>query len=528
MKSPFNRLRSFPVLLLLALARLHAVAADDPKNILLIIGDDHSLEAYGAYGAPKARTPNLDRLAAEGMRFANAFTNSPAGQNSRLSMLAGRLPHTIGVTQHDYREKRSELDKPTTGDWNNDCVTIAHLLAFSGFGTFASGSMYFPNEEARYGYNQTYTFLDAQNQIFARPMRAAPEGLPAQVPTWRVFLEATRIWLDSANLPMPYYAEDMPVTEFINHADDFIRKQAGKPFFCTVAFMEPHAPFAYPIEMAGLFRAEDFNAPAPGPEDVDEIPQVFLGLTQAEKNGTLAAYHTAANYLDNSVGELLKRLDNAGVADRTVVIYLSDSGYMLGQHGWFEKHCLYDPAVRVPLVVRWPGVTKPGSTCDEFVELVDILPTIAQLAGVRIPVWAEGRSLVPLLRGEAGAGRSSVFAEFLDNQEAMLRDARYKLIYTRGKMERRDGFMADAFREGRKIKLFDLQQDPGETKNVAGDTVHRDRIEAMKKEMLARFALSLPGGIGLPDDAPIEDKLDLLLIPREWWQHAEALIRQKL
>lgn len=497
--------------------------AADPPNILLIIADDHSPALFGAYGSAKAKTPNLDKFAASGMKFTRAFANSPAGQPSRLSMLAGRLPHSIGVTMNDYQERKDE------GDWNHDRVTMADFLGFLGHRTFASGSMYFANEDARYGFGMTFTFHDAQVQLEERGAKPPPDGLAAADAVFRPFVDPPRVWLNSANLPMGYYAEDFPDAAFIQRAADFMGARRADPFFCAVGFMEPKAPFAYPIEFAGTFRAEEFEAPKVAPEERDEQPSVFANLTESERRGSIAACFTASAYLDQSVGNLLDKLEKSGAAGQTVVIYVSDSGCMLGEHGWFEKHCLYDPAIRVPLVIRWPGVTRPGSTCDELVELIDLFPTIAEMCGARIPPTAEGASLAPLLRGDANArGRSAIFSEYLDTEEATIREGRYKLVYRTGNRTRSDGFVNSTRpKPPRAERLYDLQADPGETKNLAGDPAQRGRVEGMKQEMARRLRSGLPSGIGLPTAATLDEQLDLLLIPRELWERVDRMLRQE-
>src|SRR6185437_9088956 len=149
------------------------------------------------------------------------------------------------------------------------------------------------------------------------------------------------------------------------------------------------------------------------------------------------------------------------------VVYLGDHGYMLGQHGRFEKHCFYEPAIRVPLLVRWPGRLPEGRKVEEMVELVDLFPTVLELLGLPHPPDLHGRSLVPLLKDRPGSeGRDVVFGEYLENEEAMARSGRYKLIVGTGRRVRQDGYKNDHPLPGPYERLYDLQADPGETTDL--------------------------------------------------------------
>ena len=157
----------------------------------------------------------------------------------------------------------------------------------------------------------------------------------------------------------------------------------------------------------------------------------------------MAAYATSAEFLDKNVGLVLDALDRSGHGANTLVIFTSDHGYLLGQHGRFEKHCCYEPAVRAALLMRFPASIQPGHATGALVELIDLVPTILELCGEPAPANLDGRSLTSLLRNQTSVHRERVIAEYADNQEAMVRTERWKLIYCAGSRRRRDGYALD-------------------------------------------------------------------------------------
>src|SRR6185369_11301712 len=188
------------------------------------------------------------------------------------------------------------------------------------------------------------------------------------------------------------------------------------PFFLMVSFYEPHSPFHFPVEFAGWHKADEFTASKVGPEDDWQIPEIFRGLTDREKQGIAAAYYTSVEFLDKNVGIVLDALEKAGLAENTLVVAIGDHGYMLGQHGRFEKHCGYDPAIRVPLVMRYAGKINPAQSTTALVELIDVVPTVLEFCGLSIPPAVQGKSLVRVLSGQATSHRDHVTIEYAENE----------------------------------------------------------------------------------------------------------------
>ena len=468
--------------------------AEAPRrlNVLWICADDHAAYVIGAYGNRRVHTPNLDRLAAEGMRFDRAFCSSPVCTASRDSFITGRYPRTIGVTQ-----LKTPLPQGET--------TLAHVLKGVGYDTAAIGKMHFNNNET-YGFDLRRDLGYHDAELAERGKKPIPPDVAVQ-PTWRPFRDPAPIWLNAGNLPIAEVDADTDATYFVEETERFLSKPREKPFFLFVSFYEPHSPFCFPVEDRGRFQPSSFPVPPVGPEDAGQIPAVFRDLTAAEKHGIAAAYYTSVEFLDRKVGQVLAALDKSGQAQNTVVLYTADHGYLLGQHGRFEKHCSYEEAIRNPLFMRCPAVIPSGRSTSALVEFVDIFPTVLDLCGVKIPANVQGRSLVPLLEGRTKAHRTEVFVEYAPNEEAAIRDERWKLIFERGVQPRADGYDTGLPLPGRTIRLYDLKNDSSEMHNVAGLPENAERV----KQMLGRLAEHLRSTAREPALVPkTADPLELL------------------
>jgi choline-sulfatase len=461
-------LRTAALALLLALPGLAAAAEPRRPNVLWIIADDHAPYVMGAYGNHLVHTPNLDRLAAEGLRFDRAYCNSPVCTASRQSFLTGRYPRTLGVTQ-----LQTPLPEGT--------VTLAHRLKAAGYDTAAFGKMHF-NSNFTHDFDRRLDLPDHARYLREHGKSPLPAGVEVQ-PPWRPFKDPARVWLNSDCRPFGAVDDDMPDTWLARQAADFLTRPHDRPFFLMVSLYEPHSPFRFPVEYRGRHRPEEFTVPKVGPEDDDQVPAVFRDLTDREKQGIAAAYYTSVEHVDANVGRVLEALERSGRAGDTLVVYIGDHGYLLGQHGRFEKHCSYEEAVRAPLLVRWPGHVKPGRSTAALVEFVDIAPTVLEACGLPIPPEVQGRSLTRLLDGSADRHRDHVTVEYAENEEAMVRTDRWKLVYCTGLRQRQDGYATGRALPGRTVKLFDLGADPGEFTNLASRPEQAERVAEMTRQL---------------------------------------------
>lgn len=469
-----------------------------PPNVLWICADDYTPDACGAYGNRVARTPNIDRLAREGVRLDRAFAACPLSTPSRQSFWTGRYPRTIGVTL-------SPTPLP------DDEVTLPARLRAAGYEIAAFGKTHFycprPHEfDVRLDYDEYRQWLAAKG---SEPLPSGVEVLGK----WRPFGDPPAVWLNAGVLPFAAVDDDMFGTYLARNAAEYLRKPHARPFFCYVSTFETHSPFNFPADWPFRHAADEFRVPGITDDDVADMPDEFRELTERDRRGIVAAYHTCANFMDRNVGTVLDALEEADLANDTLVLFTSDHGYFLGQHGRFEKHSCYDPGIRAAVVARWPNRFPANHSTDALVELPDLAPTVLEACGMEVPPEMQARTLLPLLRGETNSHRDRVFVEYADNAEAGVRTDRWKLVYCAGTRRRRDGYArSDDPRPW--LKLFDLHADPGERVNLAGRADVAEIEAELLRSLADHVARTARGGRPLGTDDP-RDVLDLHLDPRD-------------
>lgn len=483
-----------------AIGALGGVAVrSQPKrkpNFLFLIADDHAGYVLGADGNKIAQTPNLDRLAAEGTRFAAHHCNSPVCTPSRQSLLTGQMPHMAGVTR-----------LPTPLDAAKP--TVAKQFQRAGYKTAVFGKMHFnqPSRAGLHGFDTMMCEDAVQRDWAARSKRAVPDGVKVK-PRWQPFKDPARIWLNAAKEPFGAYDEDMKGTHIVRLASQYMEENKDKPFALWVSLMEPHSPYDFPLEDRGAFDPKQFAVPRVGPRDGPQIPLIFRDLSDAEKQGINAAYYTSVRFLDRNMGRVLAKLRDLRLEDDTYVVYMADHGYCLGQHGRFEKHCGYDAALRVPLIMRWPGRVRRGVVRD-FTEHIDVPATICDLMDLDALPVQHGGSLRAYLEGRKASPRDHIFSEYLENEEAYIKTDRYKLIYCTGRRERGDGYKTDQPTPGRYVRLYDHANDPGEFSDVAA--AQPEVVKKLSAMILERFRRTHPEAGAEPASNP----LDWYLRPRD-------------
>ena len=489
------------------LASSTAIAAQGGRkpNFVFIIADDHAGYVLGADGNKKVSTPNLDHFASQGVRFARHYCNQPVCTPSRQSLLTGQMPSAAGVTV-----LKTSLDpsKPT----------LPKQFKSSGYRTAVFGKMHMnrPSAAGLYGFDEMMTEQDINKAWSATPLkRELPAGI-GRKPRWQPFKDPARIWLNADKLPFPRYYEEMRGTFTANRAIDWLtqHKSDAEPFALWVSFPEPHSPYDFPIDLKDQYDPKTFEAPKVGPEDAGQIPLIFRDLSTADKQGIAASYYTSVSALDRNVGDVLRALDKLGLAENTCVLYMADHGYCIGQHGRFEKHCGYEPALRVPLLARFPGRILRGAVVNDFTEHIDVAATITDLMGLdRLPVQ-HGQSLRPYLEGKKPAApRKEIFSQYLENEEVFAADDRWKFIFGSGRRKRTDGYGTDNPTPGRYLKLYDKKTDPGEFFNVAAK--HPDVVAAMQQSILRRYRTTHPDAAKEPKGVSAAEAIEFYVVPRD-------------
>jgi arylsulfatase A-like enzyme len=482
-----------------------AGAAAQPKprpNFLFVLADDHAGYVLGADGNALASTPNLDRLAGEGTRFAGHYCNSPVCTPSRQSFFTGLLPHAAGVTR---------LPTPLAPDR----PTLARQFRASGFRTAVFGKMHFnrPAAPGLHGFDELLT-EDELQAAWLRDIRPAPltDGVRVK-PPWRPFRDPARVWLNADALPFPRETAQMKGSYLADRAIEYLHRADDRPFALWVSFQEPHSPFDFPLAYRGRFDPRRFTPPRVGPEDGPQIPLIFRDLSPDDRRGIIAAYYTSVAFLDWNIGRVLNALRERGLDENTFVVYMADHGYDLGHHGRFEKHCGYDPAMRVPLLMRWPGRVRQGVVRD-LTEHVDVTATIADLMDIRPLPVLHGRSLRPYLEtGRHPAPRDHIFSEYLENEEAYIRTAEWKFIFCSGARRRTDGYETDNPTPGRYRRLYHLAKDPEEMHDVSA--ANPRVVERLESLLLARFRETHPEHAAEPQRLSRAEAIEFYLRPRD-------------
>jgi arylsulfatase A-like enzyme len=459
-------------LAVLVLLRGAAGAAERP-NFVFLFADDQRYDAMsvvqkeqGASGRfPWFKTPSMDRLAAEGVRFRNAFVVNSLCSPSRACFLTGRYSHANGIWNN-----RTPLDAKA--------VTHASLLRAKGYSTGYVGKWHMGQQSARPGFDW-YASFTGQGTYFNANFLVNGKG------------EKADEWTDDRSA---------------DYAIRFLEKGRAKdkPFLLVVGFKAPHGPFTPPKR-----RADDFAG-----ETARKVPN--LGLrpgfnldrdVKEKKGGGKATvnlnYFRCIAGVDDNVGKVLKALDRLKLAENTVVVYSSDNGFYLGEHGLADKRSGYEESIRIPLIVRWPKSGLKGVTRDDMVLNFDLAPTFLDLAGVAVPKEMHGKSWRPLLAKERPKApfRTSFFYEYFResggkkakptslggfNTPTMtaVRTVTHKLLKYRGRPEW--------------TELFDLAADPYETKNLFKDEKHAEVRKKLEKEhdRLAKvFGYKVPGSV---------------------------------
>ena len=428
----------------------------DPRsrpNIIFLCTDDQAQWAVGAYGNREIKTPNMDRLAARGAIFRNAFTITPVCSPSRAALMTGRYPSELGIA--DWIDPRKEPDVGLAPE----AVTWPELLQRSGYATMLAGKWHLGTRDefppTRQGFDRFFGFRDGRNQPI--DPRLEVDGQLRQL---------------KGSLP------DLLVDEGLR----FIDRHRQTPFLLSIHFRAPHTPYGpVPEADSAPYRTLDPTIP-----DVPGLPRERVKQLYRE-------YFASVSSVDRNLGRLLSKLDEWGLGERTVVIFTSDHGYMIGQHGlWHKGNAawltegkkgfrpnMFDDAIRVPLILCWPGVVAPGTVIDRVISNLDVFPTILGIARLGTPSNLEIRrkSFVSLLRGgESGNWDDTLFGQY-DMHHYQI--ARMRMVRTP------EWKLVRHFEPGGQDELYHLTNDPGETRDLerSAEPEHRSQRAALARRL---------------------------------------------
>jgi arylsulfatase A-like enzyme len=450
------------------------IAADRP-NVVWLFSDDHAFQAVGAYGGrfeSEGLTPNLDRLASEGMIFDRAYVANSICAPSRATLLTGKHSHLNGKLTNKE-------------NFDHDQPQFQKILQESGYQTAMIGKIHLAGMMQGFDY---WEVLPGQGD-YHNPKFVTAEGqTPYEGHSTDIITDRALNWLESGR------DDSKPFMLMVHY------KAAHRRWAPAERFIEPFSTRSFP-EPGNLLDDYEGRGPAAHNQKMTIATHMSLGadlkvskrperkaflagkelsgeeLTRWKYQAYMQDYMACVAGIDENVGRILKYLEEMGLEKNTVVMYSSDQGFYLGEHGWFDKRFIYEESFRTPLLARWPGVIKPGRRNDDLVQNIDFAETFLDIAGAPVPEDMQGRSLVPLMKGRTPKDwRTSLYYRYYEGgghgvaQHEGVTDKRYKLIrFYPGKDEH--------------WELFDLKTDPAEMVSVYENPEYREIAERLQAEL---------------------------------------------
>ncbi len=483
---------------------------ESPPNILFIMTDEMRWDSMGIAGHPLAKTPNIDRLAGEGSYYSTAYTSAPICSPSRRAFFTGRYSHQHGVVDNTKQSLANdgEVDLPT-------------LLKHHGYTTAIAGKLHFYPQKHDWSFDffwsrggegsgRQESYRDYMKRKYGKSAFQTVDG-SMPYPDDPLGRDIARYGFEKEDYET-YWLTDRSI-EFLQ-----LQKKRGEPFFLFTSFNEPHSPYKAVEPYASMYDSSSL--------DIPEIPEIArqARAEALERNIKGASRHLVddpemvkqltAQYLghvtnvDDNIGRLLAELDRLELSANTIVVFTADHGNMLGDHGRWFKGVMYEGSARIPLIIKAgedtaaARVFNHGRVITEVVENVDVMPTLLELASLAIPPQIMGVSLVKLTAGQEDSWSNRAYSQ---RTRFMVRDGDYKLIADQSVL---DGGLPK--KEGNKsgkesaldklhppVELYNLSADPGEAKNLAGQSSQQRRLVEML-EMLRHWQATKPGPITIP------------------------------
>ncbi len=459
--------------------------APGPPNIVFIMADDHGWQAISAYGSALNSTPNIDRIAAGGMRFDRAFVTNSICAPSRAVILTGVHSHLNGV--------------PTNVEsFDGSQPTFPALLRDSGYSTAMIGKWHLKSTPTGFDH---YEVLVGQGPYYNPPMIRDGERVEHTGYTTDIITDLAIDWLRAGREPgKPFLLMCQHKAPHRNwqpgpaHLNDYDYEQLPEPPTLFDDWTDNASP-ARAQEMTIARHMNDHDLKLEPQTELNEDQRAIWDAAYEDENEAFRGaglqgddlvrwkyqryakdYLRCVQSLDDGVGRILDELEAQGLADNTIVVYTSDQGWYLGEHGWYDKRWMYEESFRTPLLVRWPGVAEPGSVSTDLVQNLDLAPTFLDAAGAPVPGRMQGESLTPVLAGRTPADwRRSVYYHYYEHpgvhnvaRHDGIRTDRYKLI---------------CFYDSDEWELYDLEADPDELANIYGTPGMEAVTAALKSEL---------------------------------------------
>jgi len=458
-----------------------AFAARTRLNVLFLAVDDMNND-LACFGHPLVKSPSLDRLAARGVRFERAYCQFPLCSPSRSSLLTGLRPDSTRVFDLQYHFRQ---DLP-------DLVTLPQMFIRHGYYVARVGKMYHygnPGDIGTNGLDDRLSWLERLN----------PAGRDKTTLEVDIMNYTPKRGLGSA---MAFLAD--PTGTDPEHTDGKVTDQTirllethkDKPFFIAAGYYRPHCPWVTPKKYFDLYSLEAMSLPSldpqtprryPSPALASTNPWPYCGVTPEQARECKRAYYASISFVDAQIGRLLDAVDRLGLRDNTIIVFWSDHGYHLGEHGlWFKQSC-FEESARVPLIISAPGQKTAGRACSRPVELVDLYPTLAELTGLTPPAHLEGESLRPLLADPQAPWSHAAFTQVQRGADP-------------GHSVRTERWRYTEWAYGAKgQELYDHDSDPQELQNLAAEARYAEVVAQMKALLKQVHPVSVKGGKAVPD-----------------------------
>ncbi len=467
-------------------------------NILFVFADDHATHSISAYGSQINKTPNIDKLANEGMLFRSAFATNAICGPSRAVILTGKHSHKNGFMNNEWG-----------GDFDGSQQTFPKLLQKAGYQTSLIGKWHLFSKPTGFDH---WEILPGQGRYYNPRFKSETGTVEVTGYTTDVITDRALDWLDKRDKNKPFmlmYQHKAPHREWApgpDHLDKYKDIEIPEPSTLFDDHKGRAASLSPDLEMSISEYLTKGDLKLDPPSYLNEAQLANWNRAYAAENKAyqenkpkgdartkwryqryIKDYMRSVDSIDDNLGRVMKYLKDNNLEENTIVIYSSDQGFFLGDHGWFDKRWMYEDSINMPLIVKWPGKIKPGSENNDLVQNLDFAQTFLDIAGVKAPDDMQGKSLVPLMNEqesnetEAAEFRDAIYYHFYENpgwafvpRHYGVRTERYKLIH---------------FYQLGTWEFYDLQEDPNELNNLIDDnhqtaniTKHKQRLAELRKE----------------------------------------------
>ena len=454
------------LLLLFAQIDIEGIAQTRSRPNVLFIAVDDLNNDLKTFGHPLVISPNIDRIARRGRQFDRAYTQFPLCSPSRTSLLTGLRPDTTGVYELQTHFRKNLPD----------VVTLPQMFRQNGYFAARVGKIYHygvPNQIGTDGLDDPTSWDKVVNP---RGRDKDEQHLIRNLTPERALGASLSI------LKAEGTDEEQTDGKGATEAIRLLEENRDKPFFIAVGFYRPHCPFVAPKKYFDLYPLEKITLPKEPPEHLAAVPDAAFytrppnwGVSEEHQREAIQAYYASITFMDAQVGRLLDALDRLKLADNTIIVFWSDHGYLLSQHGQWMKMSLFEGSARTPLIISTPRMKSPGRSTKRTVELLDIYPTLAELCQLPAPRNLAGRSLRRLLDNPDASWDRPAFTQVRRGAEGN---------FFMGRSIRTERFRYTEWDEGRHgIELYDYDKDPNEFRNLASDPAHLKIVEDLKRRL---------------------------------------------